>query len=341
VMIMRLLRLLRILRLLRLVKAVGPLYSLALGVTQAMHSIFWVLVLTLVTLYAFAILATRIIGHALLLKHSEDIPPSIKEMFSTIWDSMFTLFGIMNNQHFQEIQPLLKLVPSTKPVFVLFTICSSWALLSVMTGVVSDHMMSVREVQAQKDDAAQEERRLRLQKSLRGVFAAADKDGSGTLENEEYKELLRSPFHKEKIQEITKMPVQDLAMMFEWLDVDRNGEIDFNELLHGCDWLNEPINGRSILKIGHAARSHCVSISESVAKLRQDLAELKRHRARSTAEIRGRATELLDAKRGLRAAEGRCAGAMRALDAARDDLRVAKAGAGPLVRLVSSPNRER
>ena len=27
--------------------------------------------------------------------------------------------------------------------------------------------------------------------------------------------------------------LQDLVMMFEWLDVDQNGEIEFDEMLHG------------------------------------------------------------------------------------------------------------
>jgi len=328
-MLVRMLRLLRILRLLKLVKAVRPLYSLALGVTQAMQSIFWVLVLTMVTIYAFAILATRMIGHGLLVKNPDDLDENTKRMFQSIWDSMFTLFGVMNSQHFGDIEPLLTQVPVTKPVFVLFTICSSWALLSVMTGVVSDHMMSVREMQAQKDEQAQEDRRLWLQKNLRGIFAAADKDGSGTLGRDEYLELLRSPYHRERIQEIANMPVQDLAMMFEWLDVNGNGEIDFKELLHGCDWLNEPINGKSLLKISHAARSHCAALRDSMAKLRKDVGSLKTRQETMQDELATSFREAFDARKRLREAEDRYAEATRTIEAARDELRTARIQAGP------------
>eukprot|EP00913_Durusdinium_trenchii_P032083 g30044.t2 len=235
---------LRILRLLKLVKAVRPLYSLALGVTQAMQSIFWVLVFLVVTLYAFAILATRTIGHAQFIqdratpvgerkslgkRDDPDLPNASRDLFRSMWDSMFALFSIMNQQNWEAMGPLLEKIPAIKPVYVLFTICSSWALLSVLTGVVSDNMMAVRESQAQKDEEAVEERRIWLARWLRGVFAAADKDGSMTLERSEYRELLKSPFHLKRLQQVAKVPMQDLMQMFDILDVDHNGLIEFQD----------------------------------------------------------------------------------------------------------------
>mmetsp|Transcript_25578 Transcript_25578/g.73033 ORF Transcript_25578/g.73033 Transcript_25578/m.73033 type:complete len:757 (-) Transcript_25578:46-2316(-) len=327
-MLVRMLRLLRILRLLKLVKAVRPLYILAKGVTQAMQSIFWVLVLTLVTIYAFAILATRMVGHGLLLHDPNQIPKETKEMFATICDSMFTLFGVMNSQLFSELEPLMSEVPCTKPAFVVFTICSSWALLSVMTGVVSDHMMSVRETQAQNDEQAQEDRRAWLNQNLCGIFAAADKDGSGTLGRDEYLELLKSPYHREKIQEITTMPVQDLAMMFEWLDFNGNGVIDFKELFRGCAWLNEPINGKSFLKITHSARSHCCELRKMTNKLRNEAELLKRRHENWQERLADHLHEALEAKRRFHEADRRAADAAQARLAAREELYTACTVAG-------------
>ncbi|CAJ1431850.1 unnamed protein product [Effrenium voratum] len=87
----RLLRLMRILRLVRVVRAIRPLYMLAIGVVRAMQSMFWVLVLTFVALYALAILTTRAIGRGELLSKEADIPQETRLMFNTIADSMFTL----------------------------------------------------------------------------------------------------------------------------------------------------------------------------------------------------------------------------------------------------------
>eukprot|EP00434_Breviolum_minutum_P016048 symbB.v1.2.014146.t1/scaffold1025.1/size143318/6 len=87
----RLLRLMRILRLVRVVRAIRPLYMLAIGVVRAMQSMFWVLVLTFVALYAIAILTTRAIGRGELLSLDADIPEETRLMFNTIADSMFAL----------------------------------------------------------------------------------------------------------------------------------------------------------------------------------------------------------------------------------------------------------
>eukprot|EP00913_Durusdinium_trenchii_P005560 g5180.t1 len=135
--LLRLLRLMRLLRLLRLVKVVRPVYQLALGIVKALQSMFWVLVLTLLALYACALVMTNLIG-------DPDLDPKVRVLFSTVLDSLFTLFGLMNSQYWEEVDPLFRTFPFLKPVWVLFTVLSSWALLSIMTGVVSDNMLEER-----------------------------------------------------------------------------------------------------------------------------------------------------------------------------------------------------
>lgn len=298
--LVRMLRMLRILRLLKLVKAVRPLYSLALGVTQAMQSIFWVLVFLVVTLYAFAILATRTIGHAKFIQEDDDLPPASRELFGSMWDSMFALFSIMNQQNWEAMGPLLDKIPAIKPVYVLFTICSTWALLSVLTGVVSDNMMSVRESQAQKDEEAVEERRIWLARWLRGVFAAADKDGSMTLEREEYRELLKSPFHLKRLQQVAKVPMQDLMQMFDILDVDHNGLIEFQEFLVGFEWLNEPISGKSLLKLGHEIRTSSKAVEELLLSLSESMDSLRTRQLATQERLEGKFRQLVEARKKLK-----------------------------------------
>merc|ERR1740138_1831255 len=94
-MLMRMLRLMRILRLVKLVKSVRPLYILVTGVIAAFQGVVWVLVLTVVTLYAAGILATRLLGHGLLFPPGVEVPDSTK-VFKTVPDSMFTLFRVMS-----------------------------------------------------------------------------------------------------------------------------------------------------------------------------------------------------------------------------------------------------
>lgn len=95
-MLMRMMRLMRILRLAKLVKSVRPLYILITSVLAALQGVAWVLVLTIVVLYAMGIVSTRLIGHAMIFPDKADIPNDVLMPFRTVPDSMFTLFRIMS-----------------------------------------------------------------------------------------------------------------------------------------------------------------------------------------------------------------------------------------------------
>merc|ERR1719329_375008 len=141
-MLVRVLRLMRILRLLRLVKAVRPLFVLVSGVVAALQGIAWVLVLAVVLLYALAIIATRIIGHGLFSL----VPEGFTMPFATVPESMFTLFRVMSGassgQTDLAIDHLMAAVPSIKFGFVFFMVTSSWTLLSILTAVVSENLIT-------------------------------------------------------------------------------------------------------------------------------------------------------------------------------------------------------
>merc|ERR1712151_1191016 len=99
-MLMRMGRLLRIVRLFRLVRIVRPLFELAMGIMEAIQGMFWVLVLMIMTLYATAILCTRLVGRGSMLDSdgADKVElQEIKDMFSTVPDSMFTLFGTVSS----------------------------------------------------------------------------------------------------------------------------------------------------------------------------------------------------------------------------------------------------
>lgn len=266
----RLLRLMRILRLVRVVRAIRPLYMLAIGVVRAMQSMFWVLVLTFVALYAIAILTTRAIGRGELLSIDADIPEETRLMFNTIADSMFALFAFMNSQQWHKVAPLLNLMPWTKLLFVVFTIYSSWALLSVMTGVVSDHIQYVREVQEQEDKAAQHVRQNNLVRTLSQIFAAADPDGSGKLRRSVYLEILNSPFQVRRLQQTVKLHLEDIRTIFDLLDLDGAGTVDFEEFCESLDWISKPVTGRRLLKVDLGVKLVSSKVQQGVVDAKKD-----------------------------------------------------------------------
>lgn len=267
--VMRLVRLLRILRLVRLIRTIRPLFVLAQGIIRAMQSMFWVLVLTIVGLYAFAIITTRMIGHAMMVGDPDDLPEISRRMFQTVPDSMFALFGIMNGQNWSPIMPLLDMIPWTKSVFVVFTIYASWALLSVMTGVVSDNMLSAREVDAGlQDELAQERQQLAVLEALEEIYTLSCEGGkkSAGMTRAAYRKVVSDPKNMKRVTKLSTVSPAELLRMFDMIDLDHNGKIEYEEFIAGFNWLNEPVTGKSLLKMECEFRQRVKQTENSVEK---------------------------------------------------------------------------
>mgnify|MGYP002803965160 FL=1 len=288
--LLRLLRLMRLLRLLRLVKVVRPVYQLAMGIVKALQSMFWVLVLTLLALYACALVMTNLIGNAM-LSGAEELDPKVRMLFSSVLDSLFTLFGLMNSQYWEEVDPLFRAFPFLKPVWVLFTVLSSWALLSIMTGVVSDNMLEVRQLQERKDEEKAERLRLQVTQSLSEVFLAASKDG--IMEKQDFVEVMSSPYFLRKLQSVANMPVQDMLRMFDWLDVNQQGSINQEDFMAGFDWLNEAVTGKSLLKLQTSARHRCRKIETRAAAMKSEISLAENTLLRRSEEMESVLSEVL------------------------------------------------
>lgn len=291
--LVRMFRLLRILRLLRLVKAVRPLYMLAMGIIEAMQSMLWVLLLTLVALYTSAILMTRVVGHGAMMGDASDIPEHTQERFKDVCTSMFTLFVLMNGQEWKAMEPLLDQYPGMKAIFVFFTILCSWALLSVMTGVVSDNMIAVREKQNQQDDIMLGERVFRIEQALGEISRHADTAGDGLLRKDLYNELLEIPHHLKKLQRVVpNVLVADFRNVFEWLDVDKSGKVRYEELVDSFLALSEPIRGKRLLQVDADVRKQVSSLNQQLDSLTEQLSAIG-------ARSKERQTEILNCLDGL------------------------------------------
>jgi len=250
--LMRMLRLLRIVRLFRLVKIVRPLYELAQGVLEALQGMFWVLVFLVMTLYTVAILCTRLIGKGDILSEEMQAVPAIQDivaMFTSVEDSMFTLFGALSSWSLLKFVPLFAQMPILKPMFVVFYVYSAWALLAVMTGVVSENMIAIREQMVKEDEAKEELRRTMVSQTLVELFRGVDADQSGTISREEFNLMLGSPDLIRKIERNTHLKIQDLLDLYDWLDRDGSGHISHEEFMKGFTFVNEPLRAKSLVKL--------------------------------------------------------------------------------------------
>merc|ERR1711879_241624 len=98
----------------------------------------------------------------------------IIDMFASVGDSMFTLFGTMSSWSLLKFVPLFSEIPPLKPIFVVFYVYSAWALLAVMTGVVSENMIVIREQMMKEDEMREEMRKSMITKTLIELFQESD-----------------------------------------------------------------------------------------------------------------------------------------------------------------------
>jgi hypothetical protein len=57
--------------------------------------------------------------------------------------------------------------------------------------------------------------------------------------------------------------------MFDWLDVDKGGANKFEDFVHGLDWLNEAVTGKSLVKLESAFRRRCCDLLRSMNMVRK------------------------------------------------------------------------
>merc|ERR1719284_707245 len=103
---------------------------------------------------------------------------------------MFTLFRVMSGSPSDDeqhaIDTLMEFLPMMKFVFVFFMVTSSWTLLSILTAVVSENMISTTGQQEEEMRLRTfEEERARKAKRLMDVFSAIDWSGDGKIDKEE------------------------------------------------------------------------------------------------------------------------------------------------------------
>lgn len=225
VMIMlRMARLLRLLRLVRLIKKIKPLFHLVMGIVQALQGMSWVLLLTAVLLYAFSLLAVRLVGHGLIF--GGEAPEDVAEVFPAILPSMFTLFMVMNG-NFGYLQPLFDALPGTELIFMLFMVLASWSVLAILTAVVSENMINATE--EERTQAEEEEQQARVadsRRTLASIFSSADENIDDKMSKEEFDKMLTKKRTRQRLTEATGMCEEDLRHIFEYLSTPEDGRID-------------------------------------------------------------------------------------------------------------------
>ncbi|CAE7368957.1 OGT [Symbiodinium natans] len=252
-MLMRLLRLLRILRLAKLVKSVRPLYILVVSVTAAVQGVVWVLVLTVVTLYAMGILTTRLIGHKMIFEAGEEVDEALILPFKTVPDSMFTLFRVMSGAQSDSesaaLDSIMDNIPTFKFAFVFFMVTSSWTLLSILTAVVSENMISTTSSQEKEIQLmSEEEDRKRHIEDLKELFKEINTRGDGIVREKDLMHFLSIPDNAYETAKMCRVPVRHVTEVMKTLSINQQ-VIHMEEFVECLLDVGNPVTEKSTMRL--------------------------------------------------------------------------------------------
>jgi len=160
-----------------------------MGVIESLKAMQWVLILTVLALYACSIVFTSVVGGGLISAAPGEGQKETLKNFGTVTDSIFSLFKLMNGDT-SVVEPITD-SPAGQLIFVTFMIISNWAILAILTSVVSDNMISTSQKQIEDDAAAEGEkdRQKRLQR-LTTLFQEVDREGTGYIGKQQWCAIL-------------------------------------------------------------------------------------------------------------------------------------------------------
>lgn len=224
-------RLLRILRLFRLFKMFKQLYMLASGFVDSSVAVFWVSVLCALCLYVCAVFLTRTLGQG--ESEQKQDTAFYKEKFGTVPMSMFTLFELMADPgNLGEMKKLMFAQPAMLFFFITFIIFGSFAMLSILTGVISEGMIEKGNSHKEEMRFQEEQKKQAFILTLKNFFKESDVDGDGTMTHQEF--MANVPAMITLFEDNGFFyDESDLEMVFSLVDFDQGGTVESEEFLQG------------------------------------------------------------------------------------------------------------
>eukprot|EP00928_Gymnodinium_smaydae_P021386 TRINITY_DN18338_c0_g3_i1.p1 TRINITY_DN18338_c0_g3~~TRINITY_DN18338_c0_g3_i1.p1 ORF type:complete len:584 (+),score=98.34 TRINITY_DN18338_c0_g3_i1:65-1816(+) len=257
-MLLRLARLARLLRLLRLVKTIqafDSLYLITATIRGSLSALCWSAVLLFVIQMLIAFVLVQFLeGYILDDSNPLEKRDQVYKYFGSFSRAMFSMFELTLG-NFVPISRLL--MDEVSEWYILFSIthkCAiGFAIVSVVRGVfmhetfkvaaTDDHIMVSQKVRAKKIH----------RKKMTRLFDAADTDGNGTLDKEEFAEICRDEVLKTWLASM-ELDIQNSDLVF---DILTRGEelLTVDMLVAHMGSLKGPARGIDLASVHHDLRA--------------------------------------------------------------------------------------
>lgn len=260
--IMRIFRIVRIFRLARVLHQFGELRMLVVCISDALRSLFWIVLLLMFLVYILACILTQIVTISKVNLEGEAFG-SLQKYYGDLALSMFSIYEtITEGQHWDVIMEPLVIYcsPWLKIIFFLYSAFVFFALLNVVTGAFVESAIRT----------GTEDRKKLLMFQMKQLFEVADTDGSGSISWDEFSAQLDNPQMLEYLKGIDLDP-DEAADLFNLLDIDESGEIDSDDLVSACLRLHGPAKSIDLATFMREYERQCGFWSQHAALVEQSL----------------------------------------------------------------------
>uniref|UniRef100_A0A7S1S9V7 EF-hand domain-containing protein n=1 Tax=Alexandrium catenella TaxID=2925 RepID=A0A7S1S9V7_ALECA len=276
--IVRFLMLSRLLRIVRVLRIINPLYDCVRLLMDMMSTFIWILSIIFIFCFVLAIMLTRLLGHGLAVKtQDEELRKKVQSMFADIPTSLFTLFQLTTAEDWSLVAgPVVETFGMWRYFFMAFITFMSWTMLSLLTAVASETMISFSSYKKEEEKIYQEIQRHNFTTFLCAEFLRADTDGNHVLDKEEFTTLMSRPSMMEEMKSHgIHLADQDLVRTWDTFDIDDSGELSIDELVTGFAYLQESLAMKHVANVGYSLKRFSVRMETEIAHMEGDCMRLQ------------------------------------------------------------------
>eukprot|EP00929_Paragymnodinium_shiwhaense_P065226 TRINITY_DN32719_c0_g1_i1.p1 TRINITY_DN32719_c0_g1~~TRINITY_DN32719_c0_g1_i1.p1 ORF type:complete len:469 (+),score=127.13 TRINITY_DN32719_c0_g1_i1:144-1550(+) len=248
VQILRIIRILRITRVLRIFRALRKLQWLVEGLTESFGIVLWIVLMMTVMMLMISIFVTTMVGQQADEWNHGDAQ-QIRMYFGTVPRSMQTLFQYLTLDDWGMIS---RLVAKKKPIMILvflaYVVFAAFVILSLLTGVMAEHMGNLRDTQ-EKEERAEQLRKVReAKRTFLNAFERLDKSQDHQISREEFRAMMTDKQLLKELENISlNLGEADADDLFNCLDLDHDDLINWMEFKYGMNELRQDVTSRTII----------------------------------------------------------------------------------------------
>mmetsp|Transcript_67684 Transcript_67684/g.195998 ORF Transcript_67684/g.195998 Transcript_67684/m.195998 type:complete len:510 (-) Transcript_67684:68-1597(-) len=261
----RMLRIMRVLRIFRL-PCLKKLQIIIAGLVHSFSVVSWIAAMLGGVMFTCAIVCTDLVGHN--ADDWGDDAEEIRLFFGSMWNSTVTLFNFLTLADWSYVTRLVSRQEWAMMYFFLaYVIFAAMVILSLLTGVLADHMNTVRENEEREEEAENQKANAQAVKAQMLAFQKAT-EGAHLLSREQFRSVLdNAPMRERLSSQGVNLGGFDPDDLFECFDSKTSGLISWSEFHEGMEELRTGVKPRVIFKLEVGLRK---AVRDSRADLSSD-----------------------------------------------------------------------